>query len=82
MKGVLLKNCRVKHRDPTEKMSDKQFMLLDDKGTISEINSMHLCMYVQNIHVSTIMYVFQCVQVITLDSQPKIHPRPTSGWKV
>ena len=33
-KGVLLRNCRVKYREPLERLSDKQFILMvDDRGT-------------------------------------------------
>ena len=27
-----LKDCRVKYKDPSEKMKDKQFILVDDKS--------------------------------------------------
>ena len=27
-----LKDCRVKYKDPSEKMQDKQFILVDDKS--------------------------------------------------
>ena len=32
MKTVPLRECRVKFRDPTEKMSDKAFLLIDHLG--------------------------------------------------
>ena len=34
VKGFIskLKDCQVKYKDPSEKMKDKQFILVDDKG--------------------------------------------------
>ena len=36
VKGLIsrLKDCRVKYKDPSEKMTDKQFILVDDNGTV------------------------------------------------
>lgn len=36
LKGFIsrLKDCRVKYKDPSEKMNDKQFILVDDDGTL------------------------------------------------
>ena len=37
LKGFIsrLRDCRVKYKDPSEKMNDKQFILVDDEGTSS-----------------------------------------------
>jgi hypothetical protein len=34
-----LKNCRVKYRDPTEKMSDRAFVVADDLGNCSKFTA-------------------------------------------
>ena len=38
LKGFIskLKDCRVKYKDPSEKMKDKQFIPVDDKGITEE----------------------------------------------
>ena len=50
MKGFIsrLKDCRVKYKDPSEKMNDKQFILVDDDGTLDTphvLRHMHVYMY-------------------------------------
>ena len=36
LKGFIskLKDCRVKYKDPSEKLNDKQFILVDDNGNV------------------------------------------------
>lgn len=39
MKRIPLSDCRVKYRDPTEKMSDKAFVVVDGLGTHSKFSA-------------------------------------------
>ena len=39
MKKLSLSNCRVKYRDPAERMSDKAFMVADDLGNHSKFSA-------------------------------------------
>lgn len=34
-----LNNCRVKHKDPTDKMSDKAFVVIDGQGNQSKFSA-------------------------------------------
>ena len=72
VKGLIsrLKDCRVKYKDPSEKMTDKQFILVDDNGTVYT-----------NTHpaVHTLAHTHTCACNIETDMAYYLHNHVYSG---
>lgn len=50
-KGMILKSCRVRYRDPLDKASEKQFIVNDDNGT-------HILGLELNLYVYKTLYIY------------------------
>ena len=50
-KGMILKSCRVRYRDPLDKASEKQFIVNDDNGT-------HILGLELNVYVYKTLYIY------------------------